>query len=300
MVALRTYAQGATVLCGGAVSPRATLAECMRHEIDGRTPGFVPHLDTMDMAERQAMTLQFFRPAQVGPDGSANTSRVRAGDRLIRFPGCLALPDTPNLMPRVLLYHTAHEARNLPPAVGFRTVAGGGIERGGYRALGATMLVTDKAVIAFRPEGPRLVSFHPGETVEEVVAATGFALDVDDAIETPAPVARGAGRARRGRPRPPARHRVQEPAREHMNGPRPKGEPMPELRFDHISFMVRDLDASVEKWKKILGILDPEAVRADQLRRRHRGRRGDALGDLRQPGPHRDPAVRADVARTAT
>jgi acyl CoA:acetate/3-ketoacid CoA transferase beta subunit len=189
MVGLRTSAKGATVLCGGAVSPRATLAECMRHETDGRTPGFVPHLDTMDMAERQAMTLQFFRPAQVGPDGSCNTSRVRAGDRLVRFPGCLALPDTPNLMPRVLLYHTAHESRNLPAAVGFRTVAGGGIHRGGYRSVGAEALVTDKAVIAFRPEGPRLVSFHPGETVESVVAATGFALDVEGAIETPAPSA---------------------------------------------------------------------------------------------------------------
>jgi acyl CoA:acetate/3-ketoacid CoA transferase beta subunit len=187
MVALRTNARGATVLCGGAVSPRATLAECMRHETDGRTPGFVPHLDTMDMAERQAMTLQFFRPAQVGPDGSANTSRVQAGDRLIRFPGALALPDTPNLMPRVLLYHTAHEPRNLPPTVSYRTVAGGGIERGGFRARGATTLITDKGVIAFRPEGPRLVSFHPGETVESVVAATGFALDVEGAIETPQP-----------------------------------------------------------------------------------------------------------------
>jgi acyl CoA:acetate/3-ketoacid CoA transferase beta subunit len=187
MVALRTSAKDATVLCGGAVSPRATLAECMRHETDGRTPGFVPHLDTMDMAERQAMTLQFFRPAQVGPDGSANTSRVQAGDRLIRFPGALALPDTPNLMPRVLFYHTAHEPRNLPADVSFKTVAGGGIERGGYRSLGATALITDKAVIAFSPEGPRLVSYHPGESVESVVAATGFGLDVEGAVETPAP-----------------------------------------------------------------------------------------------------------------
>jgi acyl CoA:acetate/3-ketoacid CoA transferase beta subunit len=160
----------------------------MRHETDGRTPGFVPHLDTMDMAERQAMTLQFFRPAQVGPDGSANTSRVRAGDRLIRFPGALALPDTPNLMPRVLFYHTAHEPRNLPPVVGFRTVAGGGIERGGYRSLGATMLITDKAVIAFAPAGPpRLVSYHPGESVESVVEATGFVLETGGSVETPAP-----------------------------------------------------------------------------------------------------------------
>jgi methylmalonyl-CoA/ethylmalonyl-CoA epimerase len=32
---------------------------------------------------------------------------------------------------------------------------------------------------------------------------------------------------------------------------------MPEMRLDHISFLVRDLDAAVEKWKKLLGILDP-------------------------------------------
>ncbi|MBM3678234.1 MAG: hypothetical protein FJW96_10190 [Actinobacteria bacterium] len=187
LVAQRTSAKGATVLCGGAVSPRATLAECMHHDTAGRTPGFVPHLDTMDMAERQAMTLQFFRPAQVGPDGSANTSRVQAGDRLVRFPGALALSDTPNLMPRVLLYHTAHEPRNLPAEVGYRTVAGGGIERSGYRALGATKLITDRAVIVFSPHGPRLESFHPGETVASVVEATGFALATEGAVETPGP-----------------------------------------------------------------------------------------------------------------
>jgi acyl CoA:acetate/3-ketoacid CoA transferase beta subunit len=187
LVAQRTNARGVTVLCGGAVSPRATLAECLRNETAGRTQGFVSHLDTMDMAERQAMTLQFFRPAQVGPDGSANTSRVRVGDRLIRFPGALALADTPNLMPRVLFYHTAHEPRNLPPVVGFRTVAGGGVERGGYRSLGATKLITDKAVISFGAAGPRLESFHPGETVASVTAATGFALGVEGAVETPAP-----------------------------------------------------------------------------------------------------------------
>ena len=78
----------------------------------------------MDMAERQAMTLQFLRPAQVGPDGSANTSRVEAGGRLVRFPGGLALGDVVNLMPRIVLYHTAHEPRALPERVGFRTARG--------------------------------------------------------------------------------------------------------------------------------------------------------------------------------
>jgi methylmalonyl-CoA/ethylmalonyl-CoA epimerase len=32
---------------------------------------------------------------------------------------------------------------------------------------------------------------------------------------------------------------------------------MPELRFDHVSFLVRDLDAAIEKWRGLLRILDP-------------------------------------------
>jgi methylmalonyl-CoA/ethylmalonyl-CoA epimerase len=32
---------------------------------------------------------------------------------------------------------------------------------------------------------------------------------------------------------------------------------MPEMRLDHISFLVRDLDAAVVKWRKLLGVLDP-------------------------------------------
>lgn len=187
LLAQRTNAVGATVLVGGAVSPRVTLAQCLHHDVDGRTPGYVPHLDTMDMAERQRMTLQFLRPAQVGPDGSANTSRVQTDGRLVRLPGGLALADVVNLMPRIVLYHTAHEPRALPAAVGFRTAAGGGVERGGYRARGATTLVTDRAVIRFGPGGPLLESVHPGETVADVVGATGFALRTEGAVETAAP-----------------------------------------------------------------------------------------------------------------
>ena len=189
LVARRTSAPGSQVLVGGAVSPDVTLAEALDNDFTGRTPGFIQHLDTLDMAERPAMTLQFLRPAEVGPDGSVNVSRIRKGERLIRFPGSLALADVPNLMPRVILYHTAHEARAFPPVVSFRTGAGGGIERGGYRSSGPTVLVTDRCVIRFRPEGPLLESVHPGNAVEDVVADTGFALAVDDPPETPPPTA---------------------------------------------------------------------------------------------------------------
>jgi len=32
---------------------------------------------------------------------------------------------------------------------------------------------------------------------------------------------------------------------------------MPEMRLDHLSFLVRDLDAAIEKWRGILRVLDP-------------------------------------------
>ena len=38
---------------------------------------------------------------------------------------------------------------------------------------------------------------------------------------------------------------------------------MPEMRLDHISFLVRDLDAAVAKWRKLLGVLDP--VQAERI-----------------------------------
>ena len=67
LLAQRTSAPDAVVVVSGAISPRADVAECMggAGALGGRAAGFVSHLESMEMAERQAMTLQFLRPAQV-------------------------------------------------------------------------------------------------------------------------------------------------------------------------------------------------------------------------------------------
>jgi glutaconate CoA-transferase subunit B len=193
LVARRTHAPDAEVLVGGAVSPNADLLTCMRGAaaIAGRTAGFVPHLDTMDMAERQVMTLQFLRPAQIDGEGSINTSRVTGPDgRVLRMPGGLAMADVPRLMPRVVLYHTDHRPRSLVSRLDAVTGRGGASERGGFRSAGPTVLVTDRCVIGIEAEGPRLVSVHPGESVEGIVAATGFPLRVAGRVpETEPPTA---------------------------------------------------------------------------------------------------------------
>jgi glutaconate CoA-transferase subunit B len=169
LAARRAGAPGAEVLVAGAVSPDADLLACLRgaQALVGLTAGFVPHLETMDMAERRAMTLQFLRPAQIGPDGATNTSRIAEADgRVVRLPGGLATADVPRLLPRLVLYHPDHRPRSLAARLAFTTGP----------PPGAVRVVTDLAVIDLGPEGPRLASRHPGVRVEDVVAATGFPL----------------------------------------------------------------------------------------------------------------------------
>ncbi len=181
LVARRTHAPGADLLVGGAVSPDVDLLTCMRgaRAVEGRTAGYVPHIDTMDMAERQAMTLQFLRPAQVDGEGLTNTSSVRPSGRpRLRLPGGLAMADVPRLMPRVVLYHTDHRPRGLVERVDVVTGRGGASERGGYRSRGPTVLVTDLCVIALDGRAPRLLSVHPGVEADRVAEATGFDLEM--------------------------------------------------------------------------------------------------------------------------
>jgi glutaconate CoA-transferase, subunit B len=188
LAARRAGAPGAEILVAGALSPDADLLTCLRgaQALAGRTPGFVPHLDTMDMAERRAMTLQFLRPAQVGPDGAMNTSRVAGPDgRPMRLPGGLATADVPRLLPRLVIYHPDHRPRSLPARPEHVTGPPGS----------ATRVVTDLCVIALEAGGPRIASLHPGAGAADVVAATGFRLDAPDDVPTtppPTPAERAA------------------------------------------------------------------------------------------------------------
>jgi glutaconate CoA-transferase, subunit B len=188
LLARRTHAPGADVLVAGALSPDADLATCLRGApaLEGRTAAYVSHVLTMEQAERQAMTLQFLRPAEVDGAANANTSRIVAGGELARrLPGGLATADVLQILPRVVLYHTDHRVRSLPARVSFVTGAGGGSSRAGTR--GPVRLVTDRAVFAFGAGGARLASVHPGESVDDVLARTGFAVDTTGVAETEPP-----------------------------------------------------------------------------------------------------------------
>ena len=190
LLAQATTAPDAHLLVGGAVDPRADLATCLQGAgaLLGHTAGFVPHLETMGMAEDQRMTLQFLRPAQVDGHGNLNTSRVGSGDRTVRLPGGLATADVPRLLPRLVVYLPRHRRRSLPTRVDVVTGPGGGWDGDRYHARGAVRLVTDMAVVELGANGARLASVHPGVDPGEVVAETGFALQgIASAGTTPTP-----------------------------------------------------------------------------------------------------------------
>lgn len=155
----------------------------------GLAAGYVPHLDSMDMAERQTMTLQFLRPAQVDGYGNVNTSRI--GPRKhpsIRFPGGLATADVPGLLPRVVAYLTHHSPRNLPERVSFVTGSGAAGSDPQHPTAGVVTLVTDLAVIDLSAGEARTVSIHPWATASEVAGSTGFQVVVDEhVVHTPVP-----------------------------------------------------------------------------------------------------------------
>jgi glutaconate CoA-transferase, subunit B len=187
LTARKCHARRSHLLVAGALSPDADLLTCLRGAaaLAGRTAAFVPHVLTMEMAERQSMTLQFLRPAQIDGAANANTSRLHGEDGSVRrLPGGLATADVWRILPRVVVYHTDHRERSLPRKVSFITGAGGGDPRRATR--GPTILVTDRAVFAFTNGGARLESLHPGEDLEQVTSDTGFAFDVGDTVATTA------------------------------------------------------------------------------------------------------------------
>lgn len=196
LLARRAHAPRAHMLVAGAVDPDADFETVLGGPaaMAGCTAGYIPHLETMGMAESQAMTVQILRPAQVDRAGNLNTSHIGPAHRpLVRFPGGLATADVPSVLPRLVAYLPEHSLRTLPDRVACVTGAGGG-RRGAPFSRGLVTVVTEMAVLRSRDRGFELASVHPWRTAEEVARETGFDVMVTGQIETtPLPTESEAG-----------------------------------------------------------------------------------------------------------
>lgn len=115
-------------------------------------------------------------------DGQGNINLVGVGaypQTKVRWPGSFGSAYLYFVVPKVILFREEHSPRVFVDKVDFVS-APGVSEPGVYRTGGPYALLTGMALFMFQPERARfrLVKVHPGHTLEDVKAATGFDFDV--------------------------------------------------------------------------------------------------------------------------
>ena len=146
--------------------------------------------ELFDLTGQGRIDLFFLGGGQI--DGSANLNLVGTGEwpgMGVRFPGSFGSAFMYFMTPRTILFREEHTPRVFVDKVD--NISAPGVSPPGvFRRGTAQALVTGRCVFRFHPDRARfsLESVHPGETVESVRDATGFAFDVaGDVPFTPDP-----------------------------------------------------------------------------------------------------------------
>jgi acyl CoA:acetate/3-ketoacid CoA transferase beta subunit len=147
--------------------------------------GHLVHLGTHGL-------LECVSSAQMDGDGAINLSAIGPYDRpKVRLPGGAGAPEVLQNYRRVLAYFSRHDSRTLVDKVDFATgrrtpVAADRRAAAGLVTDGPIRIVTPLAVLAKVDEDHpfAIESLHPGVGADEVIANTGFQLNVPAEIPT--------------------------------------------------------------------------------------------------------------------
>jgi glutaconate CoA-transferase subunit B len=151
--------------------------------------------DIMGLLQRGLVDLSFIGGAQVDRYGNLNTTYIGGHKNpKTRLPGSGGACDLASLAKRHIIIMN-HEKRRFVPRVDFITSPGYGEGRGWREAVGLprggpSAVITTLGVLRSDPETDEmmLTSTHPGVTVEQVIANTGWSLKISpDLRETPNP-----------------------------------------------------------------------------------------------------------------
>lgn len=153
-------------------------------------------LGVMSLLQSGRVDLGFLGAAEVDRFGNLNSTEIRpakdqrptANDRFIKLPGSGGACDIASLAKRfvVLLEHAKHR---LPERVSYITSPGNGEgtgwrQRVGLPRGGPAAIITTKAILRFGEDGEAfLASVHPGVTVDDVLANTGWQLRLARKVE---------------------------------------------------------------------------------------------------------------------
>lgn len=196
-LAKSTHAPGLTPLLEIGVAdmrPKDTPVGLADSRIFYRATCWSGFLDVMGMnLHRGVVDTGFLGALEVDRFGNINTTLSRDGGKVRYFNGSAGGNDVASLAKRVIVI-MRHEKRKLPIAVSHLTspgfVGGKAREDLSLRGGGPHRIITDKAVMGFDREShsASLLSLHEGVSLEDVLANTGFPLQIpDNFARTPLP-----------------------------------------------------------------------------------------------------------------
>ncbi|MCC6314156.1 MAG: CoA-transferase [Thermomicrobiales bacterium] len=147
--------------------------------------------------QRGRVTHEVVSAAQIDRWGATNNIQVTSpSGRTIRLPGQGGMADVANMHRHFLLYLPRQSPLSLVERVSYVSAARGLLDPAARTAAGYqpgdVRLITNLGAFELNPERREfeLTSIHPGGTVDDVQAATGFPLRISPKLcETPAPSA---------------------------------------------------------------------------------------------------------------
>jgi glutaconate CoA-transferase subunit B len=151
--------------------------------------------DTMETAQRGFIDYGFLGGAQIDPYGNLNSIIIGEHDHpKARLPGSGGGNDVGSHCWETVAI-MQHDTRRFVPQTDFVTTPGyltgpGAREEAGLpKGTGPAYVVTTLALMDFDPDSKRmrLKATHPGVSVDDIVAATGFELIIPEKVESTEP-----------------------------------------------------------------------------------------------------------------
>src|SRR5438270_884587 len=149
--------------------------------------------DIMESCQRGLIDYTFLGGAQIDPYGNLNSTLLGTDHARpkVRLPGSGGANDLASLCWRILVV-TTHDRRRFVEKLDFLTTPGylsgaGAREAAGLPAgTGPYRVITDLAVLGYHASTKRMqvLSLHPGVSLEQVRAATGFELGAREPLAT--------------------------------------------------------------------------------------------------------------------
>jgi hypothetical protein len=117
---------------------------------------------------------EFFRPGQI--DRFGNFNNVAIARPRMRLPGTGGIPDVTTYSDEIFLYVPRHSRATFVPKLDY--VSGMGHNPNRVLGKGPDYLITDLGQFDFANGVMRLTSLHPGVSLDQVQARTGFPLEI--------------------------------------------------------------------------------------------------------------------------